>query len=187
MRRSAGSARAPTLLGFIAAAWGAAGLIVLLAFAVARLSGVVVVGLESAWGWHHIAVAALNAVFMAWSEGYRGFQQRFSPRCAARVKWLLDHPSPLTAALAPLFVMGYFAAPRRLMIGVYALTAGIAVAIVIVHSLPQPWRAALDIGVVIGLCWGVASFAWSLWRVLTTQDQPVSPQVELGRLAQSSP
>ena len=164
--------------GLSAAAWGAAGLLGLLAFAVARLAGVVLDGLDYAWRWQHVAVAAANAVFMAWSEGYRGFQLGFSPRCAARVKWLMENPSAWRTALAPLFVMGYFGTSRRRMAGVYALTLGIAAAIALVHALPHPWRAALDIGVVVGLAWGMASFAWSLWAVLGPRQLPVSPEIE---------
>ena len=164
-------------LGIVAASWGAAGLAALLAYAIYRLAGVVAQGLEQAWAWQHVAVAFVNAVFMAWSEGYRGFQQSFSPRSAARVKWLAQHASPGQALLAPLFVMGYFCATRRRMAGVYLLTGFIVVAIVAIHYLPQPWRAALDVGVVIGLAWGLASFVAALRRTLSADGFPVSPEV----------
>lgn len=153
------------VLGVVGAAWGLAGLIGLLVFAVYRLGGVVVAGLEHPWGWQHVAVAIANAIFMAWSEGLRGFQQSFSPRVAARLKCLRDHPSVVRVVLAPLFAMGYFAAPRERLIAIYALTAGIVVLIVVVHMLPQPWRAVLDIGVVLGLSWGIVSTLHGAWRV----------------------
>ena len=165
------------MLGIVAACWGAAGLVALLGYAIFRLTGVVVDGLEETWRWHHIAVAGANAAFMAWSEGYRGFQLRFSPRSAARVKWLAQHASAAQALLAPLFVMGYFGTTRRRMIGVYLLTGFILVAIVAIHSLAQPWRAALDVGVVVGLAWGLASFVVALWRALTTAGFAVSAEV----------
>lgn len=167
----------PSRLGIAAALWGALGLAALLVYAIARLAGIVVAGFEHTWQWPHVALAVGNGVFMAWSEGYRGFQLRFSPRSAARVKWLLHRPSALRAALAPLFVMAYFDAPRRLKIGVYALTAGIVLAIIVIHALPQPWRAALDIGVVLGLAWGLTSFAVSLWRTFRSSTYPASPEV----------
>jgi len=157
--------------------WGLAGLLGLLAYAVMRLTQVVLVGLEDAWGWHHVAVAAGNALFMAWSEGIRGFQQGFSPRVAARLRWLLDNPAPRRVVLAPMFAMGYFDAPRRRMLGVYGLTAGIAVLIVVVHMLPQPWRAVLDIGVVIGLCWGIVTVVAFSWRAFSDDSFAVAPEV----------
>ena len=161
----------------LAAVWGAAGLAGLLAYAIARLLGVIVAGAALPWDWPHWIAAAANAAFMAWSEGYRGFQLRFSPRCAARVKWLAQNPAPLRGLLAPLFVMGYFGAPRSRVIATSVLTIAIVIAIVVVHALPQPWRAVLDIGVVIGLSWGLATFGWWLWRVFRAADCPVSPEV----------
>lgn len=157
--------RRADVIGLVGAAWGLAGLTGLLVFAVYRLAGVVVAGLEWPWGWHHVAVAGVNAVFMAWSEGWRGFQQSFSPRVARRLRWLRNHPSTVRVAFAPLFAMGYFGATRARLIGIYALTGGIVVLIVVVHLLPQPWRAVLDIGVVIGLTWGVFSILACTWRV----------------------
>ena len=164
-------------LGLFAAVWGAIGLIGLLIFAIVRLCGVVWIGLDAPWQWHHIAVAAVNTVFMAWSVGYRGFQQGFSPRCAARVKWLLVHPSLRNACLAPLFVMGYFESTRRRKIVVYGLTVGIVIAILIIHALPHPWRAALDIGVVVGLTWGVVSFLAVLGTALRAPADRASAEV----------
>lgn len=166
----------PGSLGRFAATWGAVGLCALLVYAIVRLSFVVADGWETAWQPRHVVIAVVNAVFMVWSEGYRGFQRRFSPRSAARVKWLRHHATPLRAVLAPLFVMGYFDSPRRRLFGVYGLTLGIAVAIVVIHALAQPWRAALDIGVVLGLTWGLATFLVALRRAFVALGYPVSPE-----------
>ncbi len=166
-----------TMLGIIAASWGAIGLLGLLIFAVVRLTGVITAGFEFTWYWQHIVTAIASTVFMAWSEGYRGFQKGLSPRAAARVKWLLRHPSAVHALLAPLFVLGYFGTTRRRAIAAWALLIGIGIAIVIVHILPQPWRAALDIGVVVGLAWGAISFVAALGRTLAAPGYPVSPEV----------
>ena len=160
-----------------AAIWGAMGLVALLGYAIVRLASVVADGTGHHWGWQHIAVAAGNTVFMAWSEGYRGFQLRFSPRSAARVKWLAQHANAMQMLLAPLFVMGYFGTTRRRMIGVYLLTGFILAAIAVIHGLAQPWRAALDIGVVVGLAWGLVTFLAALRRTLNTAGFVVSPEV----------
>ena len=160
-----------------AAIWGAMGLVALLGYAIVRLASVVADGMGHHWGWQHIAVAAGNTAFMAWSEGYRGFQLRFSPRSAARVKWLAEHANAMQTLLAPLFVMGYFGTTRRRMMGVYVLTVFILAAIAVIHGLAQPWRAALDIGVVVGLAWGLVTFLAALWRTLNTAGFVVSPEV----------
>ena len=169
-------------IGIVAACWASAALTGLLLYAIVRLAAVVVDGLAVPWDWRHWTVAALNAAFMAWSEGYRGFQLRFSPRAAARVKWLLRDATPVDAVLAPLFAMGYIHATRRRIVGTYVLTAFVAGAIVVVHMLPQPWRAALDIGVVIGLAWGLASFLQALRSTLAADGFPVSPELPHPRL-----
>lgn len=155
----------PRAYGRLAAAWGAAGVLALLGYAVWRVGAVAVAGLDHPWRAEHIALAVANVAFMAWSEGYRGFQKSFSPRCAARTKRLLEQPTPVRALLAPLFVMGYFAAPKRRLAAVYGLTVGIVVAVLAIHALPQPWRAALDLGVVVGLVWGMASYLLALAAV----------------------
>ena len=164
-------------LGLFAAAWGAIGLCALLLYAIVRLCLVIAVGLEAVWQPWHVAVAFANAVFMAWSEGYRGFQLGYSPRSAARVKWLRHHPTAIRAVLAPLFVMGYFNAPWRRLAVVWGMTAAIVVAIVVIHALAHPLRAALDIGVVLGLSWGLVSFLISLRRTFAASGYPTSPQV----------
>jgi len=142
-----------------------------------RLGGVVVAGLEWPWGWEHVAVAGVNAVFMAWSEGWRGFQRSFSPRVAARLKWLRDNPATVRVVFAPLFAVGYFGATRERLIGIYALTAASVVLIVVVHLLPQPWPAALDIGVILGLTWGIVSTLACAWRALGGDTYDVAPDV----------
>lgn len=164
-------------LGCVGAAWGALGVLALLGYATVRIGSVALAGLDYPWRWPHVAVAVANAAFMAWSEGYRGFQKSFSPRCAARTKWLLEHPALLPVLLAPLFVMGYFAAPARRLVAVYGLTAGIALAVIVIHALPQPWRAALDVGVVVGLAWGIATYLGALMRALGAAGCPVRPEV----------
>ena len=46
-------------------------------------------------------------LFMLVAEGYRGFQKKFSPRTAARVRHLRDNPKALHVLLAPVFCMGF--------------------------------------------------------------------------------
>ena len=103
---------------------------------------------------------------MAYLEGYRGFQQGFSPRAAARVRHLRDHASWLETVLAPLFVMSYFHAHRRRQIISLLLTSLIICLVLVVRLIPQPWRGIIDLGVVAGLTWGVLSLAVCVWKEL---------------------
>ena len=144
-------------MGAWAAAWGIGGTSLLLGWAIVRLSPV-------AWGAMAAPLApaqwaALVAVVlaMAFFEGYRGFQRSFSPRVAARARHLSLHPTPVRAALAPLFCMGFFGAPRGRRLAAIVLALGITVLVVMVRRLDQPWRGIIDAGVVVGLAWGLAT------------------------------
>ena len=105
--------------------------------------------------------------FMAWSEGWRGFQLRFSPRVAERAMLIRAAPTASRVIFAPLFAAGFFGGSRREQIGACVGTVAIIVLVIVVHHLDQPWRGILDAGVVAGLTWGVvATLALSAkaWR-----------------------
>jgi len=111
------------------------------------------------------SIAALylfSVVFMAWSEGYKGFQKAFSPRVVKRAYWLAEKPSPGLVLIAPIFVMGLVHATRKRLIASWILVIAITVLVWMVRHLDQPWRGAVDAGVVVGLTWGVLSI-WILW------------------------
>ena len=166
--------------GYLGAAWGIAGIAALLGYAVWRLAGVAADAWNHDFHVHHWLVLAAHVAFMAWSEGYRGFQQSFSPRLVARAKYLMAHPRPAHVLLAPLFCMGYFHTTRRRMISVYALTVFIVVLVVAVRWLPQPWRGIVDAGVVVGLTWGLISVGAFTLKALTAGDYPYAPEVPEG-------
>ena len=110
--------------------------------------------------------AALIAwvIFMAWTEGWRGFHLRFSPMVVARC-YTLDSTGPWPhRVFAPLYVMGLFhASSRRLRVS-WGLTVGIVLLIIVVRELPDPWRGIIDAGVVVGLSIGVVSMLYWLSR-----------------------
>lgn len=142
-------------LRWIAALWGVIGVIALLGFAVYRLTPFVLeLTHERLEWWQWMAMSAWCA-FMLYSEGYRAFQQQFSPRVVARAQYLCKQATTVCIVLAPLFCVGYFAAPRRRVITAYVLMIGIIMLIVLVHFVPQPWRGIIDVGVVAGLFYGI--------------------------------
>ena len=165
------------IVGYLGASWGLAGIAALLGYSIWRLGGVA----ADAWAYdfriHHWLVLAAHVAFMAWSEGYRGFQQSFSPRIVARAKYLIAHPRPAHVLLAPLFCMGYFHTTRRRMISVYVLTVFIIALIIAVRWLAQPWRGIVDAGVVVGLSWGLISTGAFTLRALTDPSYPYGPEV----------
>ena len=128
----------------------------------------------STWQW--IALVGF-ALFMLVAEGYRGFQKKFSPRTAARVKYLRDHPTLLRVLLAPIFSMGFFHANRKTKLTAYILTTGIIILVVTVTFFcPDPWRGIIDFGVVLGLSWGLVSFWIFTIKALTNNNYAHSPE-----------
>jgi hypothetical protein len=173
----AGSIGPRPLWAWLAAAWGVLGVAGILLFAVYRLTPYAIAAIAGGLTPLQWLVLAANTAFMAWSEGYRGFQCRFSPRVAARALHLLLHPTPLRALLAPVFCIGYFHASRRGMVAVWAGTLAIVGVVLLVQLLSQPWRGILDAGVVVGLTWGLVSFLQMVHWTLSHGEFLRSPEL----------
>lgn len=165
------------MIGIFGAFWGLAGIILLLASAIYRLTPLAVQAFSYDFLWYHWLALAFTALFMAYAEGFKGFQQRFSPRVAARARYLKDHPRTRNALLGPFFCMGYCCATRRRKITSLSLTAGIVVLIILVRFLPQPWRGIVDAGVVLGLIWGLVSLIIFSLFAFTSDKFHYSPEV----------
>lgn len=151
-------------------------MVALLGYAIWRLAPRALESLQSPLAWHHWTFLVVFAIFMLVAEGYRGFQKKFSPRTAARIRHLREHPKPLHVLLAPAFCMGYFHARRRTRITAISLTLGIVLLVVLVSYLPKPWRGLVDFGVVLGLGYGIASLAAFTCAALRKPDYPHSPE-----------
>lgn len=164
-------------MGKFGAFWGLTGVFALIGSAVYRLTPLAVNAFSYEFLWYHWAVFALVLLFMAYVEGYRAFQQGFSPRVAARAKYLNDRPVLFHSLLAPFFCMAYFHAPRRRKITSISVTLGIIVLIILVRLLPQPWRGIVDGGVVVGLAWGLVSLLVFSVQAFTSETFNYSPEV----------
>lgn len=158
--------------------WGVGGTAFVLAEAIWRL-GMLGIGLVRAHG----LTAGQGALLAGWTllicyaEGYRGFQQRFSPRVVARALYLADHPRPLHVLLAPLYCMALLHATRRRLIASWVLVAGIVAIVILVRLLPPIYRAIVDLGVACALTWGTVSMLAYLVRGLSGAAMPVPPDV----------
>lgn len=159
--------------------WGGLGVVFILVFAVYRLLPIAMAPILDGLNIFEWAVLAANVVFMAWSEGFKGFQLRFSPRVAARTLYLARNPGWINGLLAPLFCIGYFCASRRGLIAAWVGTLAIVILVLLVHQLVQPWRGILDAGVVVGLSWGLASFVYSLQQAFVTGEYARSPELSV--------
>jgi len=164
-------------MGSIAACWGLLGINLLFGYAIVRLTGIALEAFDHPLAWYHWAVMVVWILFMAIGEGYRGFQKGFSPRVAARTAYLRDNPTAIRTLLAPVFCMGFFHAKRRRQFATFALTTMIVCLVQIVSMLDQPWRGIIDLGVVIGLVWGIVSLMLFSFQALTQSDFPHSPEL----------
>jgi hypothetical protein len=164
-------------MGTCGAFWGITGVLMLLGSAVYRLTPLALEAFSYDLLWYHWVSLSLSLFLMAYAEGYRGFQQRFSPRVAARARYLAEHPRALHILLGPLFCMGYFYATRRRKVTSFSVTAAIVLLILLVHFMPQPWRGIVDAGVVCGLIWGIVTVLFFGISAFTSEDFAFSPEV----------
>ncbi len=164
-------------MGILAATWGIVGICLILGSAIYRLTQIAFEAFGYTLAWHHWLVALVWVGFMAYSEGYRGFQQGFSPRVAARIAYLRRNPSMLRMLLAPLFCMGYFHIERKRQLITIVITLMIIGIVQVVHLLEQPWRGIIDLGVVVGLAWGLLSLLIFTVQAFTDENYRHSPQV----------
>ena len=167
----------------LGAFWGLAGVALLLGSAVYRLTPLAIDAFTQQFTWYHYASLLLILVFMAYVEGYRAFQKGFSPRVAARARYLKDHANLLQMLFAPLFCMGFFYTSRRRQITSVSVTTGVIMLVLLVRMLPQPWRGIVDAGVVIGLAWGLVSLVIFGKQAWSAESFPYSPEVPARKVA----
>lgn len=154
----------------IAAVWGVTGFLALLMFAIYRLALIALDAYSMNWLWYHWLVFFANIIFMAYSEGYKGFQKGYSPRLVSRARRLLEDVTPVRLVLAPLYCMNYFSAERRRLVSAWVLTTMIIALVLLFHQLPQPWRGVLDAGIVVGLSWGLLATVNCAMRAVSNPD-----------------
>ncbi|MEI6891479.1 MAG: hypothetical protein V5783_04820 [Pontiella sp.] len=145
------------MLGTVGAFWGIVGLSLILIRGLYSVVSPALALRDMEFGVVHWVGLVLSLIFMGYSEGYKGFQLKFSPRVAARALYLQANPTLVRVIFAPLFCIGFFHAMRKRKIVAYAVTIMVVLLIVGVRQLPQPWRGIVDVGVFFGLGWGLIS------------------------------
>lgn len=166
------------------ALWGLIGTLAILGQAVVRLSALGVQPFVRAdltpvqW-----ALLAATLVFFAYTEGWRGFHLKFSPRVVVRAAHLPAAPL-LVQVLAPLAAMGLIWASRKRRIVSWTILGMIVAVVVAVRALPYPWRHIVDAGVVVGLTVGMVSIVWHAARALGGQPPDVPPDLPDGHASE---
>lgn len=164
------------MIGILGSIWGTIGVSALLGSAIYRLSFWAFEAINQGLSGFQWVVLIGWSIFMVVAEGYRGFQKKFSPRTAARIKYLRDQPDIVRSLLAPLFCMGFFHANKKTRIIAYCLTFGILILVCLVRMCPQPWRGIVDFGVVLGLSYGLISLLCFTFQAMTRKNYPHSPE-----------
>lgn len=156
--------------------WGISGVLLILLFAIFRLTQRVLDMLSYSLNlWHWLSLI-LFALYMAYAEGYKGFHLNFAPRVISRAKVFLKNnnlKSSLFVILAPLLCMGYIYSTKKRKLISFMLTGAIISLVLLVRMLPQPWRGVVDAGVLLGLLLGVCSIVY-FW-IQSLQDEWISP------------
>jgi len=154
-----------------------AGVAVLLAEAVYRLSIHARAAFASELSPLQWAVTAVWVAMMMYAEGWRGFHRRFSPRVVARAIYISQHPRWIDVLLAPVFCMSLYGASRRGKRVARSLLAGIAILVILIRFLPAPWRGIVDAGVVAGISVGLLSIVWFTLRALLGKPPAIDADV----------
>jgi hypothetical protein len=113
---------------------------------------------------------------MAYCEGYKAFQKQFSPMLVKRTLAITADSPWYVHLLGPFYVGGFFdGTPRRLVVS-WLLVVVIALLGIFTARCPHPWRQSIDLGVFVGLGWGVAAiFYWS-YRAYAGTLPHIDPQ-----------
>jgi hypothetical protein len=108
-------------------------------------------------------------------EGFKGFQQKFSPLVVKRSFTLIPGKNGTQwyhFLLAPFYSMGLMHATKKRLIVSWSVTTGVAVIVAAVKKLPYPYRNIIDAGVIAGLSWGSLSIILLYVRSWVTGTPP---------------
>ena len=117
------------------------------------------------------------SALMAYAEGLKGFQQKFSPLVVRRALTLDEQPrpGPLRLLFAGPYSMGLFHASKKRRTVSWGLTTGVILLVQLVKRLPYPWRSIVDAGVVVGLSYGALSICVIWARALMGKAPSIDP------------
>lgn len=138
--------------------WGVVQVVSVLANAIKRLLPVAIQPFQRKdLSTEHWGLYVGFCLVMAYTEGYKAFQLKFSPMVVSRAFNLVQNSSILRILLAGPYSMGMFGASKKRMIVSWSITAGVFSLVKIVKYLPYPYRSIVDAGVVVGLSYGTLS------------------------------
>ena len=138
-------------------AWTLIGVVALFASAIYRLGRRGVETIQGGLEWGEWSVLVLLTVAFVYGEGFRALDRRWVPRLVERALLLRDDPRLVVRLLAPLYGLSLVGVGRDDLIRGWLLTTGILSAVLIVRTLPDPWRGIVDFAVGAALAWGLVA------------------------------
>ena len=152
--------------GVAAVCWALLGVVLLFATSIVQLGarGIATIrsGLDPAeW----LALPVLTALFV-YGEGMRGLQRRWVPAVLRRIAELPATRRAWYRLLSPLYAMSLVGAPKRTLWRAWAGVAAIVAAVLVVRSLPEPWRGMTDLAVAAALTWGLVAILAGAARLI---------------------
>lgn len=141
----------------VAPAWAVLGVSVLFATASYRLGerGVAVIR-DGLGGWEWMALAGLTLVFV-YGEGFLALDRKWVPSLMRRARELREERSVIVRLLAPLYGLSLIGAPPAKLLLSWLGTLAIVGAILVIRTLPDPWRGIIDFAVAAALAWGLVA------------------------------
>ncbi len=144
-------------LRVVVSAWTLIGVAALFASAIYRLGTRGVATIQAGLGWGEWSVLVLLTVAFVYGEGFRALDRRWVPKLIERALLLRDDQRLFVRLLAPLYGLSLVGTGRDDLIRGWLLTAAILGAVLIVRTLPDPWRGIVDFAVAAALAWGLVA------------------------------
>lgn len=166
-----------SVLSILGAVWGVLGVVLLLASAVFRLSEMALEIQYYTLSGYQWLLLCVNTLFMLYSEGYKGFQKKFSPRVVARACHIYHSPRLPIVVFAPFFCVGLLGSTTKRKVVFIVMTLVIVLFVILIRQLSQPWRGIIDVGVVVGLSWGILSILYYCVAVFVQKDLKLDPEL----------
>lgn len=166
------------IVAYLGVGWAIIGITLVFVSAIVRLAPYAIEALRTGLSVGSWITLLVWCGFMLFTEGYKGFQKQFSPRFAARALYLINNPRPAHLLLAPLFCAGFIHTTSRRKLSVLLLSLGIVLLVVGVRHVTQPWRGIIDIGVIAGLLYGLATIYYLTIKAMITKSHAADPEVE---------
>ncbi len=138
-------------------AWTLIGVAGLFASAIYRLGTRGVAAIQAGLGWGEWSVLVLLTVAFVYGEGFRALDRRWVPGLVERAVLLRDDPRLFVRLLAPLYGLSLVGVGRDALIRGWLLTTAILGVVLIVGTLPDPWRGIVDFAVAAALSWGLVA------------------------------